>query len=99
MPLCPLFLRYPVLKSRKNLSMMLDVVGPLRLNGDLTLWRVHLDRIGEEFLPVLVDLLEHLLVVPVGGAFRVNGKSLPEGTHVALNRFHIGVYPVSIQSQ
>ena len=74
-----------------------EIIGSLRLNLNGSLGGIDLDRIGEQFVPVFVDLLDHLLVLLVRGILRpVQFPSEP--TNITFNGPNVLVHTIAIQS-
>ena len=48
-----------------------DIVGALGIDGDLPLGRHHFDGIGEEFIPVFVDLFGHFFAESIRRRFGI----------------------------
>ncbi len=75
-----------------------EVIGSLWLNGHFTVGCVNQDGIGEQLLPVLVDLVDHGLVCRIARVRRLMLQSLAKLSDVAFDRLNVIVRRVVIQS-
>ena len=71
-----------------------DVIGSLELNEQRAMGRLHVDRIGEEFGPIFVDLSDHGF--PMGGGGVIASRDNPTAEFLLgfLDRSHVdGIVP------
>jgi len=92
----PLLLRYRLRISPKK--PFHDIIGTLWLNYQLSLCRVDRNRIGKQFLPVLVNLGDHVLIGFYPHIVRDCRNLLPKVFDSGFDGFDIFVFAIVIQS-